>query len=146
MSVEERGALAAYFDPALLNTVRVCRVARIEPAMPRQLVRLLRLPASVDISAAAGMAFGDAIVIARDSAKTTRALSLLFHELVHCVQYRALGTHRFLRQYLRGWADSGFDYFAIPLEQQAYRLQDRFDSGEVFRADKTAAAELTGLK
>jgi hypothetical protein len=146
LTAEERKALAAHFEPALLDAVRVCRVPRIEPALPSWLMRLLRLPPSVDISAAAGMAFGDAVVIADVSALKTRPLSLLFHELVHCVQYRTLGTRRFLRCYLRGWTDSGFDYFSIPLEQQAYHLHDRFDSGEVFCVSEVVAAELARLK
>ena len=146
LSAAERFTLDPFFEPALLDTIRVCRIPQIEPGLPRGLIRLLRLPASVDISSASGMAFVDAIVIAEDRKRPP--MSLLFHELVHCVQYRALGTHRFLRCYLHGWASAGFDYFAIPLEAQAYELQDRFDAAPDahFSVDAEVQAELARLK
>lgn len=146
LNAAERRVLSPYFDSSLLDRVRVCRVKRIEAGLPRWLMRSLKLPGSADISAAAGMAFGDAVVIAEIDAKRTRPMSLLFHELVHCEQYRVLGILGFLRRYLRGWAKSGFEYRAIALEEQAYELQDRFDSGEVFRADSEVAIGLRFLK
>ena len=146
LSAAERTALAPFFSAALLDTIRISRQPRIDPGLPRWLIRLLRLPGAVDISAMAGMAFIDVVVIADRRARSINPTSLLLHELVHCVQYRAMGTHRFLRAYLRGWADAGFDYFAIPLEVQAYQLQDRFDSGEVFDAEAFVIADLGHLK
>jgi len=38
-----------------------------------------------------------------------------------------LGVNEFLRQYVVGFAEGGFDYNAIPLERQAYELQRRFE-------------------
>jgi hypothetical protein len=32
----------------------------------------------------------------------------------------------FAIQYVKGWAQYKFDYFAIPLEREAYDLQERF--------------------
>jgi hypothetical protein len=142
LSAPERSALNPYFDSSLLDRVRVCRVQRIEPGLPAWLVRLLRLPASMDISFAGGMAFVDAIAVSRSALERENPESLLFHELVHCAQYRELGTYRFLRKYLRGWVAAGFDYFSIPLEEQAYALQDRFERGEVFDAQAAVHAGL----
>lgn len=130
---DERLLLAPHIDEAMLESVRVCEAHRIEGGLPLWLIRALRLPASVDISSASGMAFGDAVVIngaATGRGEKVRRDAILFHELVHCAQYRELGVYRFLRRYLVGWAESGFDYFAIPLEQQAYELQERFEAGE----------------
>lgn len=53
--------------------------------------------------------------------------SLLFHELVHTVQYEKLGLSRFADKYVRGFLTSG-SYAGIPLERNAYELQERFES------------------
>lgn len=132
LTEQERSVLAPYFDEALLGSVRVCEVPRIEAGLPRWLISALRLPVSVDISSASGMAFVDAVVISDAARQRNNAAAILFHELVHCAQYRELGLHRFLRQYLVGWAATGFDYFAIALEREAYELQDRFEARESF--------------
>ena len=56
-------------------------------------------------------------------------LLVLFHELVHVVQYAELGLEEFVRRYVRGWASNGFQYSRIPLEVWAYELDARFRSG-----------------
>ena len=50
---------------------------------------------------------------------------LLFHELVHVVQYEKLGLADFADKYVRGFL-SGGSYEAIPLERNAYQLAARF--------------------
>ena len=45
---------------------------------------------------------------------------------MHVVQYRALGLERFARLYVEGFLRGG-SYEAIPLEQQAYALGERFE-------------------
>lgn len=54
-------------------------------------------------------------------------LPLLFHELVHVVQYSVLGTERFLNRYVRGYFERGQIYRAIPLEEHAYDLQRQYE-------------------
>jgi hypothetical protein len=50
---------------------------------------------------------------------------LLFHELVHVVQYENLGLEGFADKYVRGFL-SGGSYDGIPLEVNAYELDGRF--------------------
>jgi hypothetical protein len=50
---------------------------------------------------------------------------LLFHELVHVVQYQKLGLPEFAAKYVRGFLNGG-SYEAIPLEVNAYELESRF--------------------
>ncbi len=50
---------------------------------------------------------------------------LLFHELVHVVQYEKLGLAEFAAKYVKGFL-SGGSYEAIPLEMNAYNLDARF--------------------
>jgi hypothetical protein len=54
---------------------------------------------------------------------------LIFHELVHVVQYRLLGVEEFARLYVRGYLHGG--YGGTPLEICAYELDGRFIMGSV---------------
>lgn len=100
--------LSAWFDPGLLARVRVCRA---------------RLP----VPHFAGITYGDTILIdpgAPGSGHSWRRL--LFHELVHVVQYEILGLDGFVNRYLRGWAAAGYRYRAIALEEDAYAIEAMF--------------------
>jgi hypothetical protein len=50
---------------------------------------------------------------------------LLFHELVHVVQYQKLGLEEFAAKYVRNYLNGG-SYEAILLVRNAYRLYARF--------------------
>jgi len=50
---------------------------------------------------------------------------LLFHELVHAVQYQKLGVDEFAARYVEGFLERG-GYDGIPLEINAYELDARF--------------------
>jgi hypothetical protein len=54
---------------------------------------------------------------------------MIFHELVHVVQYRLLGVEEFARLYVRGYLHGG--YSGTPLEICAYELDGRFIMGSV---------------
>ena len=86
------------------------------------------IPAPLDFTQMAGITFLDTVLILRTKADLSEAAltSLLFHEAVHVVQYEHLGLDRFMHEYVMGWAANGFEYRNIPLERQAYALQDRF--------------------
>lgn len=63
------------------------------------------------------------------------------HELVHVVQWHALGTARFLARYARLFLLHG--YVDNPLEQTAYRIEARFRKGDApFDAVAEALADL----
>jgi hypothetical protein len=53
--------------------------------------------------------------------------SVLFHELVHTVQYQSLGLGGFARRYTQGFLETG-DYYRIPLERCAFHLQFRYQT------------------
>lgn len=126
---EEVAALEPFFDAALLARVRVAQVPKIEPPIGVSLARRLGLGSRLDLSHldlswVRGMAFDDAIVIAG----TPPSHSLLFHELVHVVQYELFGVGPMLSRYVRDYFETGSDYFAITAERCAYDLQARFDA------------------
>jgi hypothetical protein len=86
------------------------------------------IPAPFDLTQMAGITFLDTVLISRTKVDLSEAglTSLLFHGAVHVVQYEHLGLDRFMHEYVMGWAANGFEYRNIPLEPQAYALQDRF--------------------
>ena len=109
------------------------------------MLRALRLARPLDLTGVAGMAFGDTAVITDVCGREDR-LSVLFHELVHVVQYRTLGFRRFALEYVRGWVEAGGSYWDVPIESAAFEMQARFDAdredgfdveGEVERRLKT---------
>lgn len=132
LAPDEITALAPFFDPAILARVRIAHVTRIQPPIAVAIAQRLGLgsPGSrldlsrLDLSWVRGMAFNDAIVIAG----TPPSHSLLFHELVHVVQYDLLGVGPMLSRYVRDYFETGNDYFAITAERCAYELQARFDA------------------
>ncbi len=80
----------------------------------------------------AGITFDRAIILAPHDEPTA---ALLFHELVHVVQYRLLGVEQFAQRYVDGWlagrdrfrSDPAQRYVSIPLERNAYDLQKRYE-------------------
>jgi len=70
-----------------------------------------------------GITYGD-LVLVRELHER-----LLFHELVHVLQWERLGPERFLLAYGTGLLRAG--YRASPLEQMAYELEQRFVHGEL---------------
>jgi hypothetical protein len=50
---------------------------------------------------------------------------LLFHALVHVVQYRVFGLERFLELYVRAFMQTGV-YVNVPFEVHAFQLDERF--------------------
>ena len=117
-----RDRLIPYFGADLLDRVEVRVVERVRTPGAR--------------IGPAGLCLGRVVVIAREVGASARFERVLFHELVHCVQMRRMGTARFCGAYLAGWWAAGRSYLDIPLEVEAYALQDRFAAGEVFRVEE----------
>lgn len=66
-------------------------------------------------------------------------VSLLFHELVHTVQYRLLGIPAFARWYVKGFLATK-SYRDIPLERCAFHLQFQFETqAEPFETEAEVA-------
>ncbi len=100
--------LSPFHDAELLAGVRLCRV-------PLHLGRI------------AGITYGDTVLIAPHTPANGHPWQrLVFHELVHVVQYDVLGIDGFIDRYLRGWSAGGFRYRAIPLEEDAYAIEAKF--------------------
>lgn len=123
---EDRMALRPFFPANLVDEVRVVHGQAPEPSFYPQL-RSLGFRDAPSFADLAGITFLDVVVHTE-----TLTRSVLFHELVHAVQYRHLGVAGFAELYVRGFVTGG-SYEEIPLEKQAYELEGRFaQGGEIF--------------
>ncbi len=131
LSEQDRKSLEAYFDPEILVSARIRLVVFIEnPQFYSDIIRL-GIPNLIDFRQMAGITFIDCILISKKFTYEQQSwTSLLFHEMVHVVQYRVLGAKHFMELYVIGWVQNGFEYARIPLEMQAYNLQKKFDEGK----------------
>ena len=120
LSSAERTPLAVHFSGDVLHQTRLTRVKHLQnPPFYVELEQMgsQNLP---QFRRMAAVTFIDVIVAQADFTS-----SLLFHELVHVVQYRELGVQKFAELYVRGFLETG-EYLSIPLERVAYHLEGLF--------------------
>jgi hypothetical protein len=112
--------LPHYYDERILASAKAVVVAKV-PVPPLSAMGLAGLGAFERMEMG-GMTFFDTYFVRTDLAGVK---SLHFHELVHVVQWRALGSEKFLACYADGL--ERFGYMRSPLELMAFRLQRRFE-------------------
>ena len=93
----------------------------------------------------AAVGYAGAIARGRDhldhiiAARETMGLPLLFHEMVHVVQYRRLGAKMFAGLHVKGFFAAG-GYHGIPLERCALEMEQRFiNAPEPFDVEREIA-------
>lgn len=118
---EHKKTLEGFFPADVLNKVRAVRGRASEPSFYPQLP-ILGIRNAPPFSDMAGITFQDVVVHVEPL-----TLPLLFHELVHAVQYKHLGLQGFADAYVRGFLTGG-SYEEIPLEKQAYELEGKFSA------------------
>lgn len=142
----ELAAFEPFFDAEALASVRVARVEEFRPWPLEGALRRVGFAGILPSHSVAGIALIDTVVIVTPAAheQHVASLPLLFHELVHVEQYRALGVRGFLREYIGGWLAADRRYDEIPLEVQAFGLTERYESapGDPF---SVAAAVRAGI-
>lgn len=127
LSLEEQRTLSPFFEADILRKTRVTRVLEIPnpPFYAPLLAQGISIP--LDFSKTSGITFGDTILLSElHPVEPDAQLALLFHELVHVVQFDLAGIEGFVSRYVIGWAQNGFAYERIPIEVQAYSLDARF--------------------
>jgi hypothetical protein len=124
LSANQMETMQPYFPVSTLSPARLLVLSgeRVgNPPFYGQLIQMgFEAVALPDFSHMAAITFVDTVV--SHESFTNR---LLFHELVHVVQYEKLGLAEFANKYVRGFL-SGGSYEAIPLEMNAYQLDARF--------------------
>ena len=146
ISDDERLSLQDYYDRRILDTVRIATVDQITNPPFYGEITELGIPI-LDISSAAGITFMDCIVIQRlFEQQFPLWISILFHELVHVIQYNFLGPRKLIDLYLRAWIQNGYQYDSVLFEAQAYRLESRFkQNGPSFSVRAIVEQELKGM-
>ena len=150
LSTSERQLLSGYFEKTVLDRVRLHTGSPIEePAWFPQKVEELQAEGykvGFDFKSLEGITFIHAIVLSgADPPKDDQGRrSLLFHELVHVVQYELLGLENFARHYIGGLQEANFTYLGIPLECMAYAVQHEFDGGSQFQVRERVQSQLRG--
>ncbi|MGC2467099.1 MAG: hypothetical protein WA517_18040 [Candidatus Acidiferrum sp.] len=117
-------AMRPFFPASALDSARVLVLSSVRVGNPPFYAELVHIgfePAILpDFADMAAITFVDTVV--SHEPFTDR---LLFHELVHVVQYQKLGLEGFAVKYLSGFLGGG-SYEAVPLEVNAYELDARF--------------------
>ena len=124
LSLSQKTAMHPFFPQSALDSTRLVVLAGQRVANPPfygELVKMGFAPAALpDFALMAAITFVDTVVSHEPFTN-----SILFHELVHVVQYQKLGLIEFAAKYVRGFLGGG-SYEAIPLEVNAYELEARF--------------------
>jgi hypothetical protein len=131
--------LPLYFSAALLQSAKFVVLPRV-PFPPLSAMGLARF-AELEGQHFGGITYFDTFFVRADCAGDE---SLYFHELVHVLQWRLLGSERFLTAYADGL--ERFGYRQSPLEDMAYRAQARFSQGQVFDAERWVAGQMKSRK
>jgi hypothetical protein len=129
LSESERSEFSRFFEPKTLDHARIKAASVIEkPGFFSALSDPGKRDLLLTFTRMAGITFEDTIVISKSQMPLRSQLPpLLFHELVHVVQYEILGVRAFMERYVDGWVGNGFAYHAIPLERDAYELQEQYE-------------------
>ncbi len=124
LSPEQRTAMLPFFPAELLDQSRLVRLrdSRVQDPPFYGMARMMGIRNLPSFAATSAVTFVDVIVSHEDFTN-----SLLFHELVHAVQYSLLGAKEFARRYVNGFLQGGSSE-EIPLEKSAYQLESRFSA------------------
>ena len=133
LTQEQRAAMQPFFPLEILDQTKllVLKDKRIDDPGFYTMARMMGFKDLPSFSDLAAVTFVDVIVSHEEFTD-----ALLFHELVHVVQYAQLGVKEFGARYVSGFV-SGGGYEGIPLEKNAFELEARFS------ADKTKTFSVT---
>ena len=121
LAADERKKFSPYFTPQCLDAVLVvCDGTRVEEPAFAKRARAKGFSMMPTYAHLPEITLGDLIVI---QARLTDRL--LFHAMVHTMQYYLLGVELYVELYLRAFVRSGL-HVTVPLEVHAYELDRRF--------------------
>ena len=128
LTPQEKHLLASYFEPQILEDVRIATTERIANPKFYDELRRSGVPIPMDFAGAIGLMLIDCILIRKElQSDTPGFLHTVFHELVHMVQFEVFGEDRMFELYTEHLLKSS--YHGVPFEQQAYSLTARFERG-----------------
>ena len=138
-------ALSGFFEKGTLDRTRIRHVPSIaNPPFYKEFEEAGEA-FPLDFTVWAAITFGDVILVNGEQVPGPPSHSVVFHEMVHVVQYDELGIHEFARRYVTPFVQSRFNYMSIPLESVAFDLQGRFEerSGDPFSAEEEIRSRIS---
>lgn len=138
-------ALSGFFEKGTLDRTRIRHVPSIENPPFYKEFEEAGEAFPLDFTVWAAITFGDVILVNGEQVPGPPSHSVVFHEMVHVVQYDELGIHEFARRYVTPFLQSRFNYMSIPLESVAFDLQGRFEerSGDPFSAEEEIRSRIS---
>ncbi len=119
--------MGGFFEQEALNAVRIVLVERIPAPALYERLSALGIPLPDYRRRFVGITLQDYIFISNQCARDLDGRRcLLFHELVHVVQYRVLGLEQFMSTYINEWLAVGCRYRRICHEVMAAQLTTRY--------------------
>src|ERR1700704_4134460 len=129
----QRNTMQPFFPSAVLDSVRLCLLhgTRVPNPSMYSMAKMMGIRNLPDFSDMAAITFVDVVVSHQEFTD-----ALLFHELVHVVQYAQLGVKEFASRFVSGFVQGG-SFEEITLEKNAYALEGRFskNAAEQFSVD-----------
>jgi hypothetical protein len=133
LSDAQRSAMQPFFSAAVLDLARLCVLhgTRVSNPSMYTMAKMMGIRNLPDFAEMTAITFVDVIVSHQEFTD-----ALLFHELVHVVQYAQMDMKEFATRFINGFIQGG-SYGEIPLEVHAYALGDRFSQNatQVFSVD-----------
>lgn len=122
LTPEQKSAMQPFFPADVLEQVRLLPLngERVQDPSFYTMARMMGFKNLPSFSNVKAVTFVDVIVSHEPFTN-----DLLFHELVHAVQYAHMGTKDFSDKYVQGFL-SGGGYDGIPLEKNAYELEAHY--------------------
>jgi hypothetical protein len=129
----QRSAMQSFFSPAVLGSARLCvlRGTRVSNPPMYPMAKMMGIRNLPDFASMTAITFVDVIVSHQEFTD-----ALLFHELVHVVQYSQMDMKEFAARFVNGFIQGG-SYEEVPLEKMVHVLESRFSQNakEAFSVD-----------
>jgi hypothetical protein len=129
----QRSAMQPFFSAAVLDSARLCVLhgTRVSNPPMYAMAKMMGIRNLPDFAAMTAITFVDVIVSHQEFTD-----ALLFHELVHVVQYAQMDIKEFAACFVNGFIQGG-SYEEVPLEKMAHALETRFsqNSAGAFSVD-----------
>jgi hypothetical protein len=147
LSPDQLNTMRPFFPDAILNSARLLTLTNSRIPNPDFYASLISL--GIDAAMLPDFSNSMAAVTFQDVVVSHESFTgrLLFHELVHVVQYSKLGLNGFTNKYVEGFLQGG-GYDRIPLEVNAYLLDAEFarDPAHHFSVDSEVQSWIDSAK
>jgi hypothetical protein len=129
----QRTAMQPFFSATVLDSARLCVLygTRVSNPSIYPMAKMMGIHNLPDFAAMTAITFVDVIVSHQEFTD-----ALLFHELVHVVQFSQMDLKEFAAHFVNGFIQGG-SYQEIPVEKMAQALEGCFtqDSSNSFSVD-----------